>query len=137
MSVELRRRENDGEYRHDLAEPLTETIDVQAAHEPRHLAELFTADQAASVFSRWVEHQPVPEGYTLRLIADMCGREPPSGKDRRTARCATGIDRSAPPTSTPAATSTETGWRSGARPMLARHQAAVIVPLMIVGLSAA
>jgi len=70
-SVELRRREDDGEYRRDLTEPLTETIDVRAAHEPRHLAELFTADQAASVFSRWVEHQIVPEGYTLRLIADM------------------------------------------------------------------
>lgn len=57
MSVELRRREDDGEYRfsivgrdHDLAEPLTETIDVQAAHEPRHPSELFTADQAAPVF---------------------------------------------------------------------------------------
>lgn len=78
MSVELRRREDDGEYRfyivgrdHDLSEPLTETIDVQAAHEPRHRAELFTADQAASVFMHYVEHQTVPDGYTLRLIADM------------------------------------------------------------------
>ena len=78
MSVELRRREDDGEYRfyivgrdHDLAEPLRETIDVQAAHEPRHPAELFTADQAAPVFMHDVEHQTVPDGYTLRLIADM------------------------------------------------------------------
>ncbi|MCP1503031.1 hypothetical protein J2Y89_001775 [Curtobacterium herbarum] len=78
MSVELRRREDDGEYRfyivgrdHDLGEPLTETIDVQAAHEPRHPAELFTADQAAPVFMHYVEHQRVPDGYTLRLIADM------------------------------------------------------------------
>ncbi|OII33044.1 hypothetical protein BIU98_06220 [Curtobacterium sp. MMLR14_010] len=78
MSVELRRREDDGEYRfyivgrdHDLAEPLTETIDVQAAHEPRHPSELFTADQAAPVFMHYVEHQTVPDGYTLRLIADM------------------------------------------------------------------
>jgi len=78
MSVELRRREDDGEYRfyivgrdHDLSEPLTETIDVQAAHEPRHPAELFTADQAAPVFMHYVEHQTVPDGYTLRLIADM------------------------------------------------------------------
>jgi hypothetical protein len=78
MSVELRRREEDGEYRfyivgrdHDLSEPLTETIDVQAAHEPRHPAELFTADQAAPVFMHYVEHQTVPDGYTLRLIADM------------------------------------------------------------------
>lgn len=67
MSVELRRREDDGEYRHDL----TETIDVQAAHEPRHPAELFTADQAAPVFVHYVEHQTVPEGYTLRVCADM------------------------------------------------------------------
>ena len=78
MSVELRRREDDGEYRfsivgrdHDLAEPLTETIDVQAAHEPRHPAELFTADEAAPVFAYYVEHQAVLEGYTLRLVADM------------------------------------------------------------------
>jgi hypothetical protein len=78
MSVELRRREDDGEYRfsivgrdHDLSEPLTETIDVQAAHEPRHPAELFTADQAAPVFMHYVEHQTVPDGYTLRFIADM------------------------------------------------------------------
>jgi len=78
MSVELRRREDDGEYRfyivgrdHDLSEPLTETIDVQAAHEPRHPAELFTADQAAPVFMHYVEHQTVPDGYTLRLIANM------------------------------------------------------------------
>jgi hypothetical protein len=78
MSVELRRREGDGEYRfyivgrdHDLSEPLTETIDVQAAHEPRHPAELFIADQAAPVFIHYVEHQTVPDGYTLRLIADM------------------------------------------------------------------
>lgn len=78
MSVELRRREDDGEYRfyivgrdHDLGEPLTETIDVQAAHEPRHPAELFTADQAAPVFMHYVEHQTVPDGYTLRLIANM------------------------------------------------------------------
>lgn len=71
MSVELRRREDDGEYRHDLTEPLTETIDVQAAHEPRRPAELSTADQAASVFTHYVEHQTVPEGYTLRLVADM------------------------------------------------------------------
>ncbi|MBF4596626.1 hypothetical protein ITJ50_14910 [Curtobacterium sp. VKM Ac-2889] len=78
MSVELRRREDDGEYRfsivgrdHDLTEPLTETIDVQAAHEPRHPAELFTADQAAPVFMHYVEHQTVPDGYTLRLVADM------------------------------------------------------------------
>jgi hypothetical protein len=78
MSVELRRREDDGEYRfsivgrdHDLSEPLTEIIDVQAAHEPRHPAELFTADQAAPVFMHYVEHQTVPDGYTLRLIADM------------------------------------------------------------------
>ena len=78
MSVELRRREDDGEYRfyivgrdHDLSEPLTETIDVQAAHEPRHPAELFTADQTAPVFMHYVEHQTVPDGYTLRLIADM------------------------------------------------------------------
>jgi hypothetical protein len=78
MSVELRRREDDGEFRfyivgrdHDLAEPLTETIDVQAAHEPRHPSELFTADQAAPVFMHHVEHQTVPDGYTLRLIADM------------------------------------------------------------------
>ena len=78
MSVELRRREDDGEYRfyivgreHDLAEPLTETIDVQDAHEPRHPAELFTADEAAPVFMHYVEHQTVPDGHTLRLIADM------------------------------------------------------------------
>ena len=78
MSVELRRLEDDGEYRffivgrdHDLGEPLTETIDVQAAHEPRHPEELFTADQAAPVFMHYVEHQTVPDGYTLRLIADM------------------------------------------------------------------
>jgi len=78
MSVELRRLEDDGEYRfyivgrdHELGEPLTETIDVQAAHEPRHPAELFTADQAAPVFMHYVEHQTVPDGYTLRLIADM------------------------------------------------------------------
>jgi hypothetical protein len=78
MSVELRRREDDGEYRfyivgldHDLAEPLMETIDVQAAHEPRHPSELFTADQAATVFMHYVEHQTVPDGYTLRLIAGM------------------------------------------------------------------
>ena len=78
MSVELRRREDDGEYRfyivgrdHDLSEPLTETIDVQAAHDPRHPAELFTADQAAPVFMHYVEHQTVPDGYTLRLIANM------------------------------------------------------------------
>jgi hypothetical protein len=78
MSVELRRREDDGEYRfyvvgrdHDLAEALTEIIDVQAAHEPRHPAELFTADQAAPTFMHYVEHQTVPDGYTLRLIADM------------------------------------------------------------------
>jgi hypothetical protein len=56
---------------HDLAEPLTETIDVQAAHEPRHPSELFTADQAAPAFMHYVEHQTVPDGYTLRLIADM------------------------------------------------------------------
>jgi hypothetical protein len=78
MSVELRRREDDGEYRffivgrdHDLSEPLTETIDVQAAHEPRHPSELFTADQAVPVFMHYVDHQTVPDGYTLRLIADM------------------------------------------------------------------
>jgi hypothetical protein len=78
MSVELRRRDGDGEYRflivgrnHDLTEPLTETIDVQAAHEPRHPAELFTADQAAPLFLHYVEHQTVPDSYTLRLIADM------------------------------------------------------------------
>ncbi|WIE67856.1 hypothetical protein [Curtobacterium sp. MCLR17_054] len=78
ISVKLRRREDDGEYRfyivgrdHDLTEPLTETIDVQVAHEPRHPAELFTADQAAPVFMHYVEHQTVPDGYTLRLIADM------------------------------------------------------------------
>ena len=78
MSVELRRLEDDGEYRfyivgrdHDLGQPLTETIDVQAAHEPRHPEELFTADQAAPVFMHYVEHQTVPDGYTLRLIADM------------------------------------------------------------------
>lgn len=81
MSVELRRREDDGEYRftivgrdHDLAEPITEMIDVQAAHEPRHPAELFTADQAAPVFLHYVEHQTVPVGYTLRLIADVLGQ---------------------------------------------------------------
>lgn len=56
---------------HDLLEPLMETIDVQAALESRHPAELFTADQAAPVFMHYVEHQPVPDGYTLRLIADM------------------------------------------------------------------
>ena len=78
MSVELRRLEDDGEYRfaivgrdHDLGEPLTATIDVQAAHEPRHPEELFTADQAAPVFMHYVEHQTVPDDYTLRLIADM------------------------------------------------------------------
>lgn len=78
MSVELRRRDDNGEYRfsivgrdHDLSEPLTETIDVQAAHEPRHPAELFTADQAAPVFMHYVEHQTIPDGSTLRLIADM------------------------------------------------------------------
>lgn len=78
MSVELRRREAEGEYRfyvigrpHDLADPLTEVIDVQDAHEPRHPAELFTADQAAPVFTHYVVHQTVPDGYTLRLIDDM------------------------------------------------------------------
>ncbi|AOX66251.1 hypothetical protein BJK06_11225 [Curtobacterium sp. BH-2-1-1] len=78
MSVEFRRLEDDGEYRffvvgrdHDLTEPVTETIDVQAAHEPRHPAELFTADHAAPVFVHYVEHQTVPEGYTLRVSADM------------------------------------------------------------------
>ncbi|NII42562.1 hypothetical protein E9228_003231 [Curtobacterium flaccumfaciens] len=44
---------------------------MQAAHEPRHPSELFTADQAAPVFMHYVEHQTVPDGYTLRLIADM------------------------------------------------------------------
>jgi hypothetical protein len=56
---------------YDLAEPLTETIDVQAAHEPRHPSALFTADQAAPVFMHYVEHQTVPDGYTLRLVADL------------------------------------------------------------------
>jgi hypothetical protein len=78
MGVELRRREDDGEYRfyvvgreHDLDEPLTEILDVQDAHEPRHRAELFTADEAAAVFDHYRIHQTVPESYTLRLIADM------------------------------------------------------------------
>lgn len=78
MSVELRRREDDGEYRfyivgrdHDLSEQLTETIDVQDAHEPRHPAELFTADEAAPVFVHYVEHQSIPDEYTLRLVDDM------------------------------------------------------------------
>jgi hypothetical protein len=34
------------------------------------MVELFTADQAAPVFMHYVEHQTVPDGYTLRLIAD-------------------------------------------------------------------
>jgi len=42
-----------------------------ASHERRPTAELFTADQAAPVFMHYVEHQTVPDGYTLRLIADM------------------------------------------------------------------
>jgi hypothetical protein len=78
MSVELRRREDDGEFRffivgrdHDLGEPLTETIDVQDAHELRHPAELFTADEAAPLFEHYRVHQTVPEGCTLRLIPDM------------------------------------------------------------------
>jgi hypothetical protein len=44
---------------------------MQAAHEPRHPAELLTADHLAPVFIHAVEHQTVPDGYTLRLIADM------------------------------------------------------------------
>lgn len=78
MSVELRRREDDGEYRfyivgrdHDLSEQLTGSIDVQDAHERRHPAELFTADEAAPVFVHYVEHQSIPDGYSLRLIEDM------------------------------------------------------------------
>lgn len=78
VSVELRRREDDGEYRfyvvgrdHDLAEPLTDAIDVQDAHEPRHPAELFTADEAAPVFVHYVEQQKIPDGYALRLIDSM------------------------------------------------------------------
>ena len=64
-------RMSNPEHAEDVSEPLTELIDVQAAHEPRHPAELFTADQAAPVFMHHVEHQTVPDGYTLRLIADM------------------------------------------------------------------
>jgi hypothetical protein len=78
MSVELRRREDDGEYRffvvgrpHDLDEPLTEIIDVPAAHEPRHPAKLFTAEEAAPLFLHYIEHQTVPDEYVLRLIDDM------------------------------------------------------------------
>lgn len=78
MSVELRRREDDSVYRffvvgrdHDLSEQLTQTIDVQDAREPRHPAELFTADEAAPVFVHYVQQRSIPVGYTLRLIEDM------------------------------------------------------------------
>jgi hypothetical protein len=78
MGVELRRADADGEVRfyvvgrdHGLSEPLTEILDVQAAHEPRHPAELFDADEAAAIFYHYFQHRTVPEGYTLRPIADM------------------------------------------------------------------
>ncbi|PZE25667.1 MULTISPECIES: hypothetical protein [unclassified Curtobacterium] len=78
MGVELRRAEADGQLRfyvvgrqHDLSEPLTETLDVQSAHEPRHPAELFDADEAARIFHHYFRHRTVPDEYTLRLIDDM------------------------------------------------------------------
>ena len=77
MGVELRRLEG-GQLRfyvvgraHGLDEPLTETLDVQEAHEPRHPAELFTADQAAPVFFHYFQHRTIPHGYTLRLVEDI------------------------------------------------------------------
>lgn len=60
-----------------------------------------------------------------------------SCNDRRTARWAAGMDRSAPPTRRPAATSTAIGVRSGATPMLTVHHDTVAIPEMIVGRSAA
>jgi hypothetical protein len=77
MGVELRRAE-DGQLRfyvvgraHDLDEPLSEILDVQNAHEPRHSSELFDADEAARIFFHYFQYRTVPDGYTLRLIDDM------------------------------------------------------------------
>ena len=39
--------------------------------EPLPYAVNVIADQAAPVFMHYVEHQTVPDGCTLRLIADM------------------------------------------------------------------
>jgi hypothetical protein len=51
-------------------EPLSEILDVQDAHEPRHPSELFDADEAARIFFHYFQHRTVPDGYTLRLIDD-------------------------------------------------------------------
>lgn len=60
-----------------------------------------------------------------------------SGDARRTARCAAGMDESAPMSMTNAATSTEIGCRSAGIAMLTRQHSTLVAPATAVGRRAA